>query len=182
MLTPTLSHLQNRNLQLVWFASWNGANRRAREAYDLRVHELDLKEGAVRRWHDRQKAREMGVLPEECRQGLHKLAEVGVSWEKRGYWKCRGCINEKSTAKRRAKGIQAKPPRFSPEQAADLRRRYDAGATLSELAVQEGASVNGVQTAIRKAGGTFRRPIDTKRLRRQLGVDNASGNQHREIR
>lgn len=173
VLTPKLTTVQRQGIQKLWFAGWNSANRRAREAYEERLAELDRREKGTRSWHARQKARESGVLPEMCRKDRHKLADVGVSWEKRGYWKCKGCINDRNTDKRRAKGVMPRPWRFSPEQCAALRQQYDAGARLADLALQENASVTGVTKAIRRAGGELRRPIDTKRLRRELGEKSA---------
>lgn len=172
-LRPALSGLQRRTAQRIWFTSWNAANLRSREAYYGRIAELAEKERAQREWQASQADRARGVLPEMCRPGKHKLAEVGAYIAKTGYWTCRGCRNERSTAKRRAKGIMPHARRFAPDKCTELRQQYEAGARLKDLARQEGASNGGIQLAIERAGGTIRRAADTRRLRRELGVKSA---------
>lgn len=169
-LRPALSGLQLRTAQQIWFSSWNEAVRRARAAYEIRLEEIAEKDRAARLWHERQYLREARVVPELCRAGTHKTAEVGVYWDKKGWWRCRGCTNDRSTQVRRAKGILPRR-RFNDQQGADLRTRYEAGARLEDLTPAD-ASMTAVRNAIRWAGGTIRTAQETKRLR-QAGEQNA---------
>lgn len=52
----------------------------------------------------------------------------------------------------------AHPRRFSDTAAADLRRRYEAGATMRELAAEHGCGVATVKRALCRVGTTWRPP------------------------
>lgn len=63
---------------------------------------------------------------------------------------------ERGVVLRRRGGAVRKPDPSRAARARDVARRYDAGATLAELAAQEGVSASTVRNLVERAGGRLR--------------------------
>ena len=168
MLTPTLTHLQLRTAQRIWFASWNAANLAARQAYEDRLQAIAERDRIADDEHERKRLRAARITPDTCHRNKHKLAAVGVTWDVRGYWRCRGCVNERNTAARRRRGISPQI-KFTPEQDAILRRSYEAGQTVKHLAETENRSHCAIRSAILRAGSKIRTQAEVVELRKRTG-------------
>jgi hypothetical protein len=102
--------LRNRDAIQLWFDAWNADNERARDAYD--------------------QLRDEQERPRQCRAGLHWLLAGNVSTN----GSCLQCRNIKARAARgRPRRFRNKRIRLTPELAAEICRRYQAGESIETV-------------------------------------------------
>jgi hypothetical protein len=67
--------------------------------------------------------------------------------------------------RRTSRGRRGAPPKFDPQQAMQLRRDYEAGATSARLAKKYQAALPTILSTLRRAGTTLRRGRPPKKSR-----------------
>lgn len=134
---------RNTDVMRMWFDAWNADNERAREEYELL---LDEQESADRQSFD---------PPTICRRRLHPIRVMDdVIRSPKGQWWCVRCREDGRRPARRNKRYIAK--RLTPAVDAQIRRRYEAGESSTQIAPDYRISEHTVRKAVRRAGGEIR--------------------------